>query len=145
MERDPPRLIREDESRGDHELREVVWKYANLLVPLEIDARLLKEVYRFRREHVFAGLALVAVSPDEKGGAPESPRLKEEKGYALCAKMKIELPCRHVLWVVAVLVGKCKSDLNDLEEIHVTAHCLVVVVRGGLESANWTRDRKSVV
>jgi hypothetical protein len=62
MEGNPPRLIREDQSRRDHELREIVWQYPNLLVPLEIDARLLKEFHRLRREHVFAGLALVAVS-----------------------------------------------------------------------------------
>jgi hypothetical protein len=54
--------------------------------------------------------------------------------------MKVELPCRHLLRVVAVLVGKRKSDLDDLEEVHVTAHCLVVVVRRGFESAYWTCD-----
>jgi hypothetical protein len=54
--------------------------------------------------------------------------------------MKIELPGRHVLRVVAVFVGKGESNLDDLEQVHVTAHRLIVVVRRCLEAAYWTRD-----
>jgi len=50
------------------------------------------------------------------------------KKDALDAKMKIELPGRHVLGVVSVFVGKREADLDDLEEVHVTAHRLIVVV-----------------
>ncbi len=57
----------------------------------------------------------------------------------LYAKMKIELPSRHILRVVAVFVGKGESNLDDLEQVHVTAHGLIVVVRRRLEAAYWTR------
>jgi hypothetical protein len=54
--------------------------------------------------------------------------------------MKIKLPGRHILRVVAVFVGKGESNLDDLEQVHVTAHGLIVVVRGCFEAAYWTRD-----
>jgi hypothetical protein len=53
---------------------------------------------------------------------------KMERKHTLDAEMKIELPCRHVLRVVAVFVGKREADLDDLEQVHVTAHRLIVVV-----------------
>jgi hypothetical protein len=42
--------------------------------------------------------------------------------------MKVELPGRHLLRVVAVFVGEREADLDDLEEVHVTAHRLIVVI-----------------
>jgi hypothetical protein len=54
--------------------------------------------------------------------------------------MKIELPGGHVLRVVAVFVGKGEANLDDLEQVHVTAHRLIVVVWRRLEAAYWTRD-----
>ena len=135
MEGYPPRLVCEHQARRDHELRKVVREYANLLVSLEINARLLQEFYRFRREHVLAGPAIS--SPVR--GAQNSPR-EALAHHSLDAKMKIELPGRHVLRVVAVLVGKGESNLDDLEQVHVTAHRLIVVVRRCLEAAYWTRD-----
>ena len=48
--------------------------------------------------------------------------------YLLYAKMKIKLPGRRLLRVVAVFVGKGESNLDDLEQVHVTAHGLIVVV-----------------
>jgi hypothetical protein len=54
--------------------------------------------------------------------------------------MKIKLPGRRLLRVVAVFVGKGESNLDDLEQVHVTAHGLIVVVRRCLEAAYWTRD-----
>ena len=128
----PPRLVCEHQARRDHELRKVVREYANLLVSLEIDARLLQELYRFRREHVLAGPAI-------SDPAQDSPR-EAQAHHSLDAKMKIELPGRHVLRVVAVLVGKGESNLDDLEQVHVTAHRLIVVVRRRLEAAYRTRD-----
>jgi hypothetical protein len=58
-----------------------------------------------------------------------SARKKKRVGNnALDTEMKIELPGRHLLRVVAVFVGERESDLDDLEEVHVTAHRLIVVV-----------------
>lgn len=70
MEGNPPRLVCEHQARRDHELRKIVREYSNLLVSLEIDARLLQEFYRFRREHVLAVPAIS--SPIE--GVQDSPR-----------------------------------------------------------------------
>ena len=55
MEGNPTRLVREHQAGRDHELREIVWEYPKLLVSLEINAGLLEEFDRFRREHVLAG------------------------------------------------------------------------------------------
>jgi hypothetical protein len=91
-------------------------------VSLEIDARLLQKFHRFRCEHVFAG---PAISSPIKGVLESSAR---SISHLLYAKMKIELPGRHVLRVVAVFIGKGESNLDDLEQVHVTAHGLIVVV-----------------
>ena len=122
MEGYPPRLVSEHQARRDHELRKIVRKYSNLLMSLKIDSRLLQKLYRFRCEHVFAGPAIS--KPIE--GYHHSPR--EAFSRLLYAKMKVELPGRHFLWVVAVFVGKGESNLDDLEQVHVTAHGLIVVV-----------------
>jgi hypothetical protein len=134
MEGDPSRIVCEHQARRDHELRKIVRKYPNLLMSLKIDTRLLQKLYRFRCEHVFAGPAI----SNPIGGCYNSQR--EGISYLLYAKMKIELPGRHILWVVAVFVGKGESNLDDLEQVHVTAHGLIVVVRRCLEAAYWTRD-----
>src|SRR6266850_8389902 len=132
MEGNPPRLVREHQARRDHELREIVRYYPNFLVSLKVDARLLQELDGFRREHVFAGPA-ISNHPRLLGGRGGRRILREkqskmERKHTLDAEMKIELPCRHVLWVVAVFVGKREADLDDLEQVHVTAHRLIVVV-----------------
>jgi hypothetical protein len=138
MEGNPPRLVCEHQARRDHELRKIVRKYSNLLVSLKIDARLLQEFYRFRREHVFA---VPAISSPVGGGPGFAARSASSTiNHSLDAKMKIELPGRHVLRVVPILVRKGESNLDDLEQVHVTAHRLIVVVRRRLEAAYWTRD-----
>src|SRR6267154_3284643 len=100
MEGYPPRLVCEHQARRDHELRKLVRKYPKLLMSLKIDTRLLQKLYRFRSEHVFAGPAI----SNPIGGCQNSPR--EAISHLLYAKMKIKLPGRCILRVVAVFVGK---------------------------------------
>jgi hypothetical protein len=68
-----------------------------------------------------------------------SRKLPGVEAYALDAKVKVKLPCRHLLRVVTVLVGEGESYLDDFEQVHVTSHRLVVVVGRSLKSAYWTR------
>lgn len=56
---------------------------------------------------------------------------------ALDAEVEVELPRGHVLWVVPVLVRDGEADLDDLQQVDVTPHGLVVVVGGGLERPYW--------
>ena len=44
------------------------------------------------------------------------------------------------MWEVALLVRERESDLDDLEEVDITPHGLVVVVRRRFECPYWTRD-----
>ncbi len=76
---------------------------------LKVYARFLQKLHRFRREHVLADAASVSQQGSKRA---EIPR---EEAYALDAKVKVKLPCRHVLRVVAVLVGERESYLDDLE------------------------------
>ena len=48
--------------------------------------------------------------------------------YVLCTELEVELPCGHVCGEGAILVGQCETDLDNLEEVDITSHCLVVVV-----------------
>ena len=98
---------------------------------LKVYTRFLQKLDGFRRKHV---LARAAVS------ARRTPRNPPEREHALNAKVKVKLPCRHFLRIVAVLVGEGESYLDDFEQVHVTSHSLVVIVGGSLEGAYWTRD-----
>lgn len=60
--------------------------------------------------------------------------------HGLDAEVKVKLPCRHVLRVISVFVRECESDLDDLEQVNVAPHGLIVVIRGCLEGADWSRD-----
>ena len=51
--------------------------------------------------------------------------------------MEVELPCGHVLGVVPILVRDGQADLDDLQQVDVTPHGLVMVVGGGLERPYW--------
>lgn len=77
---------------------------------LKVYARFLQKLHRFRREHVLADAASVSQQGSKRAEIP-----REEEAYALDAKVKVKLPCRHVLRVVAVLVGERESYLDDLE------------------------------
>lgn len=55
--------------------------------------------------------------------------------HVLYTEVKVELPGRHILWWCPVLIREGKTDLNNLEQIDVTAHCLVMIIRRGLERA----------
>src|SRR6266851_7308122 len=109
MEGNPLRLVRKHQARRDHELGEIVWQYPNFLVSLKIDARLLQELDGFRREHVFAGGPAISKRLSTTPLPPLLLPRRASNGWgggrkkdALDAKMKIELPGRHVLGVVSV-------------------------------------------
>jgi hypothetical protein len=102
-------------------------------VSLKVYTRFLQKLDGFRRKHVLAR----AASAREH---PKYPEREGEQHNALNAKVKVKLPCRHFLRIVAVLVGEGESYLDDFEQVHVTSHSLVVIVGGSLEGAYWTRD-----
>ena len=54
--------------------------------------------------------------------------------------MEVELPCRDILRIVPILVCQRDADLDYLEQVDITSHRLVVVVRRGLELAYWSRN-----
>jgi hypothetical protein len=55
------------------------------------------------------------------------------------AKLEVELPCRAVLWTLTILVRQGDPHLDDLQEIDITSHRLIMVLRGGFERANGSR------
>lgn len=63
---------------------------------------------------------------------------RERCNHVLDAKVEIELPCRDILRVVPILIRQGEPDLNDLEQVDIASHRLVMVVRGCLEGAYWT-------
>jgi len=98
-------------------------------VSLKVETRLLKEFDRFRCIHVLAigkpsGLRS---SSNEIISAPD-------------AELEVELPRRDVLRKVSLLVCKCDPDLNEFQEVDITSHGLVVVIRRGLESTDRPRN-----
>lgn len=56
--------------------------------------------------------------------------------YVLDAEREVKLPCRHVLWVIPFLICQGKPDLNDLEEVDIAPHGLIMVVWRSLEGPN---------
>lgn len=52
------------------------------------------------------------------------------------AELEVELPRRDILRKVPFLVCECDPDLNEFQEVDITSHGLVVVVRGGLETTD---------
>ena len=56
----------------------------------------------------------------------------------LDVKVKVELPGADILWKVSFLVRKGQSDLDGLEQVDVAPHRLVMIIRRGLERADWT-------
>lgn len=56
------------------------------------------------------------------------------------AESEVELPCADVGRQVTVLVAQCDAELNEFEQVDVTAQRLVVVVRRTLECAYWPRN-----
>ena len=57
---------------------------------------------------------------------------------SLGVKVKVELP-GAILGDLTVLVDKSDPELDKLEDIDITAHRLVVIVRRRFELANWAR------
>ena len=60
--------------------------------------------------------------------------------YVLCTELEVELPGGDVLWEVAILSRQSNTDLDDLQEVHITPHGLVMIVGGCLEGSNRSRD-----
>lgn len=52
--------------------------------------------------------------------------------------MEVELPCWHILGIVSFLVRKCDAYLDDLEQVYITPHRLVMIVGGCLEGTYWS-------
>lgn len=56
---------------------------------------------------------------------------------SLDTEFEVELPSRTLFRKVSLLVCERDADLNDLEQINITSHRLVVVIGGCLESSYW--------
>ena len=52
-----------------------------------------------------------------------------EPQHALDTEAKVELPCTWLRWHVPLRVRERDANLDDLEQVDVTAHRLVVVLR----------------
>ena len=55
----------------------------------------------------------------------------------LDVKVEVELPGANILREVSLLVCKGQPNLDRLEEVDVAPHRLVMVIRRGLERADW--------
>ena len=60
---------------------------------------------------------------------PSKVLVLKHKLDVLRAELEIELPCRYLLWKVSLLIRQSEPNLDNLEEVDVTSHRLVVVVR----------------
>jgi len=58
----------------------------------------------------------------------------------LDVKVKVELPGADILRKASFLVREGQPDLDCLEQVYVAPHCLVVIIRRGLERADWSGD-----
>jgi hypothetical protein len=58
----------------------------------------------------------------------------------LDVKVKVELPGADILGEVSFLVGESQSNLDRLEQVDVAPHRLVMIIRRGLERADWTSN-----
>lgn len=77
-------------------------------------------------------------------GAPTTaytyPYGRLERKDSLDAKSEIKLPGTTRLRKLPVLIRKRDPDLDDFQQIDVTPHRLIMVIRGRLERANWASD-----
>jgi len=58
----------------------------------------------------------------------------------LGVKVEVELPGAGILRKVPLLVCESQSYLDRLEQVDVTPHRLVMVIRRGLERTDWTSN-----
>ncbi len=65
--------------------------------------------------------------------------IKNRKAGVREAEFKIELPGGYPWWEAALSIRKSEPELNDLEEVHIAAQRLVVILGGTLEIANRSR------
>lgn len=110
MEGYPLDPIVEHDAGARQQLAKVRDVDAVLLVSLEVDPRPRQQIYRVLRVHVLSE-----------------------------AEFKIELPGGYPWWEAALSIRKCEPELNDLEEVHIAAQRLVVILGGTLEIANRSR------
>lgn len=100
MEAEPPDLLHQDQPRREHHLGKDDGVDAVLLVLFELDARVLQQVDAVLRVHVLGEVEL-----------------------------EVELPGGDaVRGQVRLLVHESQTQLDDLEEVNVTAQKLVLVV-----------------
>lgn len=52
--------------------------------------------------------------------------------------MKVELPGADIQRKIPFLVRKGQPDLDCLEQVDIAPHRLVMIIRRGLEQANWS-------
>lgn len=54
-------------------------------------------------------------------------------------KFEIELPSRIILRIVTIFVCECDTNLNELKELNIASHCLIMIIRGCFKCSNGTR------
>ena len=73
-----------------------------------------KSIPDFCRSSTDSGANMSSLERHQQG-LRESRNPPREEAYALDAKVKVKLPCRHFLRIVAVLVGESESYLDNFE------------------------------
>jgi len=58
----------------------------------------------------------------------------------LGVKVEVKLPGAGILRKVPLLVRESQPNLDRLEQVDVTPHRLVMVIRQGFERADWTSN-----
>ena len=70
----------------------------------------------------------------------ETDPCDRKRSRALDVKVKVELPGADIQRKVPFLVRKGQPNLDCLEQVDITPHRLVMIIRRGLERANWSGD-----
>lgn len=128
MEGYPPSVVRQNETRRDHQFRKVVRIDAHVFMSLEIDSMGAQKVDGLGRVHIFPGLQ----------SAKQILVATIDIGPVLDVEVKVKLPGADILREVSFPICKGQPDLYRLEEVDVTPHRLVMIVRRGLERADWS-------
>lgn len=136
MKRNPFCVVCEHKPGRYDKLCKVDWVDADLFVPLEVQSRRLEQVDRLWREHV------LPTTPNPHPH-PHSARVRIPTVHAYYSRQvepEVELPCADVGRVFAGLVREGNANLDDLEEVDVTAHGLVMVVAWRAKRAYGPRN-----
>lgn len=65
-------------------------------------------------------------------------KCEREKVILREVKLKIELPSRCSWWVFTLLIHKSEAQLDYLEQVHIAAQQLVLVVSIASEFSDWS-------